>query len=57
MNKDFRIFGYTLGISGEKKKNTALQQEDNFLQRLTREKWTFSDGNEGEKGFDDAVGE
>lgn len=26
MNKDFRIFGYTLGISGEKKKNTALTQ-------------------------------
>lgn len=37
MNKDFRIFGYKLGISREKK-NTALQQEDNFLQRLTREK-------------------
>lgn len=31
MNTDLRIFGYTLGISGEKKKNTASTRETVFF--------------------------
>ncbi|GLD48915.1 homeobox protein TGIF1 [Lates japonicus] len=49
MNKDFSVFGYTLGISGERK--TLHYPQDNFLLRLTRKKWAFSDGDEDEKGL------